>query len=125
MNVFVSVLYGEGFWVPKRRGDRLGRMLQSFLMIYQRLAGEAVKRGWNRFPMVPKSHMLAHCGVQMILEAQRGEWVINPLSTANQQQEDYIGRPSRLSRRVHMRRLHMRVLQRSLLASYQAQFEDA
>ena len=125
VNVFISVLYGEGFWVPKTRGHQLGCMLQSYMITYQRLAGESMKRGWNRFPMVPKAHMLAHCAVQMIQESQRGAWIINPLSMANQQQEDYIGRPCRLSRRVHARKLHIRVMQRSLLACHQAHCEDA
>ena len=120
MNVFIAVLYAEGFWVPSLRGKRLGMMLQSFLLIYQDCASEAVKRGINRFPLVPKSHMLAHCAFQMIEEAAKGSWIQNPISTANQQQEDYIGKPCRLSRRVHVLKIHLRVLQRSLLASHQA-----
>ena len=123
VNVFISVLYAEGFWVPARRGRRLASILQSFLLIYQECAGEALKRSMNRYPLVPKSHMLAHCAFQMMYEAQRGDWIMNPLSTANQQQEDFIGRPCRLSRRVHLRRIHLRVIQRSLLAGRQAEVD--
>ena len=122
MNVFLAVLYGEGFWIPALRGQRLGEMLRKFLLLYQKSACEAVRRGLNRFPLVPKGHMLAHCAEQMVWEGSRGRWVMNPLSMANQQQEDYIGRPSRLSRRVHASTLHVRVAQRSLLASFQALF---
>ena len=60
--------------------------------------------------------MIDHHAHTMVTQAAMSTWVENPLSTANQMQEDYIGRPSRLSRRVHASRLHTRVLQRSLLA---------
>ncbi|CAE7908201.1 unnamed protein product, partial [Symbiodinium necroappetens] len=47
MNTFISVLYGEGFWIPAERGGRLGRMLEAFMVIYQACASEAVVRGIN------------------------------------------------------------------------------
>ena len=47
-------------------------------------------------------------------------WVINPLSTSVQVQEDFIGRPSRVSRRVDARTVHQRVLDRSLICVQQA-----
>ena len=120
INTVTAVLYSEGYWIPSQRGSILARMLHGYLLQYSRLAVLAVKQGLNRWPMVPKLHMLAHTAEQMRTEAQRGSWIQNPLATANQQQEDYIGRPSRLSRRVHASQLHVRVIERSLLASWQA-----
>ena len=124
MNQYISVLYGEGFWIPAPRGEKLGHMLESYMLAYQACAYEAVLRGMSRFPMVPKAHMLAHTADEMIEQSKRGAWIINPLAAANQQQEDFIGRPCRLSRRVSVRSLHLRVIQRSLLACHQAATED-
>ena len=120
INTFISVLYSEGFWVRSRRAHVLGRMLRAFLLLYQKCARECWARGMNRFALVPKAHMLSHTAEDLIDQADKASWVINPLSTSNQQQEDYIGRPCRLSRRVHACKLHTRVLERSLLAAYQA-----
>ena len=124
MNVFISTLYSEGFWIPSERGLQLGKMLSKFLNLYGQSAVESHARGLNRFRHIPKGHMLDHTARTMQDQARSAEWIENPLSTANQQQEDYIGRPCRLSRRVHAARLHTRVLQRSLIASALA-FQDA
>ena len=117
MNMVVSTLYAEGFWVPAERGQRLGQMLRRFLVLYNRCASAALHKNLNRFALVPKCHMLSHQAEDMISQSQTSEWVVNPLSTGNQMQEDYIGRPARLSRRVHASKMHTRVIQRSLLAS--------
>eukprot|EP00439_Symbiodinium_sp_Y106_P019686 s6514_g2.t1 len=34
MNVFISTLYGEGYWIPATRGLALGRQLRKFLVMY-------------------------------------------------------------------------------------------
>ena len=124
VNNFLASLYASGFWIPKTPGLALAGMLRGYMMLYQRCACESVRRQINRFPMVPKAHMLSHCAEQMFDEAARSDWIMNPIATGNQQQEDFIGRPCRLSRRVHARRLHRRVMQRSLLAGYQALFPN-
>jgi hypothetical protein len=95
-------------------------MVRNFLIIYQRCAGWSVEKGLPWFAIVPKAHALAHQGLQLLQEASQGQWATNPLATANQMQEDFIGRPSRISRRVHARRIHTRVMERSLLAAQQA-----
>ena len=122
MNIILSVLYGEGYWIPPARAKQLGLMLRNFLMIYQECAYECLQRRLNRFILVPKIHMMAHPAEELIRDGERGLWSINPLATSNQQQEDFIGRPCRLSRRVHPKRLHTRVMERSLLASYHVLF---
>ena len=116
MNKVISTLYSEGFWIPAELGRKLGQGMVRFLVYYQECAGMCMHREICRFSFIPKTHMIAHQAYMMLWEAQHGEWIRNPLSTGNQQQEDYIGRPARLSRRVHASRAHMRVIQRSLLA---------
>ena len=120
MNIVMSTLYAEGYWIPSERGALLGKMLNKFMILYGRCSAEALARNLNRFQHVPKGHMMCHHAHTMETQAQQSRWVENPLATANQLQEDFIGRPSRLSRRVHALKLHKRVLQRSLLACAQA-----
>ena len=118
MNVAMSTLYSEGFWVPSLRGAQLGRMVQGFTKEFQWCAWLAEQRGLNRFSITPKLHMLAHQALDLVEQSASAEWAINPLATANQMQEDFVGRPCRLSRRVHPCRLHLRVLQRTLVAAH-------
>ena len=117
MNIFISSLYSEGFWIPSTKARELGMMLNRFLVLYGRCAAVALERRMDMFTLVPKGHMLDHHAFDLVRQADLGDWVENPLSTANQQQEDYIGKPCRLSRRVHASKIHLRVLQRSLLAT--------
>ena len=122
MNVFISVLYAEGFWVRAPVAKQLGAILFKFLRRYQKCCAESIKRGVNRFTLTPKSHMIAHTAEALVSEAARAEWALNPLATANQMQEDFVGKPSRLSRRVHQKRIHTRVMERCMLNVWQSLF---
>ena len=66
--------------------------------------------------MVPKGHYLMHQFLDMVAQSQRSAWVVNPLLYGVQMEEDFISRPSRLSRRVNPRTVSYRVLQRTFLA---------
>ena len=70
----------------------------------------------HRYALIPKLHMLHHSAMRMRQECEKAAYCTNPLSESVQMQEDFIGRPSRISRRVGDRVLHLRVLQRSLIA---------
>ena len=70
--------------------------------------------------MIPKLHYLSHFAVQIREQCSKSEWITNPLSTSVQTQEDYVGRPSRVSRRVDIRRLHRNVIYRCLILANMA-----
>ena len=116
MNVFLRALYRAGFWIPKEQGIRLSNLFLVFLKCYQLATAQCRERHMNRFALVPKCHMLHHTAIRMRSESQAANYCTNPLSESVQIQEDFIGRPSRLSRRVNINTLHLRVLQRSLIA---------
>ena len=120
MNVFISVLYSEGFFIPAARAKLLGNVLLKFLRGYQKCCAESIKQGVNRFSLTPKCHMIAHTAHALIAEGSKAPWALNPLATANQVQEDFVGKPSRLSRRVHQSLIHTRVMERSMLACWQS-----
>ena len=115
MNRAIGGLYRSGYWVPRAKAVQIGKWMFSFLAHYSICANITLTKGLRRFSMLPKHHMIAHDAHGLLDQASRFEWCENPVSRTNQMQEDYIGRPSRLSRRVSTRSLHGSVLLRSLI----------
>ena len=62
------------------------------------------------------SKVLHHFGLDLVHGADKNEYVLNPLAWSCQMFEDYVGRPSRLSRRVNIRQLHSNTIDRVLAA---------
>ena len=87
----------------------------SFLGHYAVCANLTMGAGKRRFAMTPKHHMLAHDAHDLLDQSLKFHWVENPLTRTNQVQEDFIGRPSRLSRRVSTRSLPNSVMMRALI----------
>ena len=69
-------------------------------------------------------HRLHHIFHRMREQGRKGPFVLNPLVVATQSDEDFIGRPSRTSRRVCSRTIVQRTLQRGLLAAYAKYVEN-
>ena len=120
LNTPMSFMYASGFWVRRARGVKLGEWILCFLQCFQRCAYLAHQQNLNRFALMPKLHFLHHDSLRLIYAPEDVEWLPNPMSRSVQQQEDYVGRPSRLSRRVAVPLIHRRVMDRSLIASFQA-----
>ena len=114
MNTAVSAMYYEGFFIRWPRAQKIAKLWLLFLQKYSLATAIVYRRGLNRFSIVPKLHMLHHGALRLLREAQRAEenstvWCINPLSESVQMEEDRIGRPSRLSRRVNPKQIHLRL----------------
>ena len=118
MNWFFSQLYGEGYWIRSEKALKLARMVQIFLLAYQRCAMLCAQANKSRLMLVPKLHMLSHVEKRLADDARRSSWCRNPLGESVQMQEDYVGRPSRVSRRVDARMVHERVINRALVATH-------
>ena len=69
---------------------------------------------------MPKTHYIHHGALDILNTAQRSTFVINPLAFSNQTQEDFVGRAARISRRVAVPLVHLRVIQRCLICAYQS-----
>ena len=108
-------MYHAGYWIRRDRRTRLAQMLLRFLALYAKCADIALRARRRRFPIMPKLHMMAHCAVELHRQAAVAAWVQTPLSMTNQIQEDFIGRPSRISRRANIRSLLSSLLTRSLV----------
>ena len=122
MNTAIASLYSEGVFIRRDRAERIGKFWLLFLQKYSMAARLVYAKGKSRFAIVPKLHMLHHGALKLLREAEKAHtngtlWTSNPLSESVQMQEDYIGRPSRLSRRVNPQQIHARVCQRSLIST--------
>lgn len=106
-------MYFAGFWIPRDQGVRLGKWILTFLQSYHRCAVLAFQAGQNRWPLMPKLHYMHHDALKLIHCPAHAKWLINPLATSDQMQ-------ARLSRRVSVQQIHLRVAQRSLINAYTA-----
>ena len=110
-------LYSEDLWLTSETADSIGRRGLRFLGIYMRLATMCYKDGIALFAYMPKAHAVHHIFDQLLTSAQSQPMVENPMAFGVQMDEDFIGKCSRLSRRVGPSQAIVRVLERSLWAA--------
>ena len=115
-NACLRGLYMSGVWLRSREGHALALNGIRFLAGYGRLAKMAFSAGIRRFVLLPKHHFFHHIMVDMM--GSSNNWVLNPLIHSVQLQEDFIGKPSRVSRRVSAKVHALRTLQRVLFAMF-------
>lgn len=120
MNRALICLYKSGFWLKKATAQYVSSLLWAFLSYYATCADITLRQRQKRFAMAPKVHMVAHAAAELDEHCGKSDWAINPLAYSNQIQEDYIGRPSRLSRRVNPRSVHRSVMFRALIEYHRA-----
>ncbi|OLQ14679.1 hypothetical protein AK812_SmicGene1179 [Symbiodinium microadriaticum] len=114
---FMKVLLEASLWMSATEAVAAGNAGLHFLRCYQKAAELSYQAKALRFNMTPKLHCFHHVSLGLILTARRCDNVLNPLSRATFQDEDYIGRVSRLSRRISPRLLCLRTIQRYLIAT--------
>ena len=93
------LLYEAGFWMPASAASEAGEHGMRFCMLMLGLLGLRCRRP-IKIPMVPKSHYLHHSFRALVLAARSCKFVVNALATSVQLDEDFIGKVSRVSRRV-------------------------
>ena len=112
-------LYEGDAFLPSETARQLGEQGLRFLRRYSALADMALQSGQALFLIIPKVHVLQHAFlVDLVLAADRGPWVVNPICYSVQQSEDYIGRNSRTSRKVHPTQAARRTIERHLVLAY-------
>ena len=105
-------LLGSLFFVSSEDCEYVVTSGHEFLMRYQRLAALAYHRQLCLYKFKPKIHYLNHVFLTM-----KDQWLlcgsaINPLGEATFMSEDFVGRTSRISRRVSPRAVAQKTLQR-------------
>jgi hypothetical protein len=121
---FLRRLYHEEVWIPSNTAS----VIADKGLLFLRKHGEAIRMAFgssrNLFLQMPNLHRFHHIAFQLKWQSQSTDFVFNALALSSQSDEDFIGRPSRISRRVHARTVVERTLQRSLEAAY-AKWVDA
>lgn len=125
MNECLSDLYNQDLWIESSQAIIIARKGLQFLSIYTQLARDAFEAKQALWALIPKSHMLHHAFLTgMLLPAQKQPRVVNPMAFGCQLSEDFVGRPSRITRRVSSRLPVKRSMQRYLRASYDAWVQE-
>lgn len=112
-------LYRSDLWLEPAQCNLVAELGFKFLRRYAQMASLAQRTGRCLFVLQPKIHCLHHFMVELLDASNRNVRGLNPLGKSCQPSEDFIGRPSRLARRVTAQRpvLH-RIMDRYLLSTY-------
>lgn len=121
INECLEQLYKEDLWLDASTSHDIARKGLRFMELYAKLARHAHGNRRALWIIMPKAHACHH----IFLECMDAvEFHINPLAFSVQVSEDYIGKKSRLARRVDTKQVVARVLERSLQGA-RKQWEDA
>jgi len=124
IETFLRGLYSYELWIPSAAAIEISSHGLSFLRLYGHGAKQSYDMTRRLFLMQPNLHRLHHIAWHLGEDARKMDFVPNPLAWSTQPEEDYIGRPSRVSRRVSPRLPIQRTIQRSLIAAHAA-YRDA
>jgi len=108
-------MYASDLWLERDLARSIGGDGMEFLCQFQRLAHESFNQGKALFPYLPKTHIVHHT---MLECCDTVCTTLSPLAFGVQVDEDFIGKKSRLARRVAPTQVILRVLQRSLQVAY-------
>ena len=119
MNAFFRDLYLAEVFIPPAVAIPMAESGLRFLRRFAWLSAQALKLRKALWLLTPKAHVLHHLLLEdTLLPAKQGKAPLNILCHSVQQDEDFIGRPSRLSRKVEPRHASLRCIQRHLESSY-------
>eukprot|EP00438_Fugacium_kawagutii_P006111 Skav219830 [mRNA] locus=scaffold1238:601373:602779:+ [translate_table: standard] len=109
----LQMLNYHGLWLERSCARALYISVMTLLRGYSVLARAAINLQIRAFLIKPKHHSLHHLAMALKLELQKGATLIfSPQSACCSMNEDYIGRISRLSRRVGFKHCDLRVIHR-------------
>ena len=112
-NSFLKKLYGAEAWLTPDEALQVSGLGFRFLRRYSQCALLAFQRNLRLWAIQPKAHACAHIFAALAEGARKG-LTLNALCTSVQQDEDFIGRNSRLSRHVNQAHVAERVVDRYL-----------
>eukprot|EP00438_Fugacium_kawagutii_P009434 Skav202045 [mRNA] locus=scaffold1138:363163:364701:- [translate_table: standard] len=115
---FMHLLFTCSFFLTETEAWQLIQAGQSFLNAYMKLATLSYNRPLCLWKLKPKLHMLAHIVHTALCQFRKGTTcVINPVAESTFMCEDFIGKVSRLSRRVSAKQHGKKILQRYMVAA--------
>ena len=121
---FFSKSFREDVWMDRLKALELSYHGFAFLRLHGRCAQRAHASGRALFLFMPNLHRLHELFFCLYDQAQIADKCLNSMIWNCQIEEDYIGRPSRTSRRVGVQQVIRRTMERCLQSAY-AKFIDA
>ena len=119
LNGCMKGLYCADLFVPPDEAKAIAENGLRFLRRMAWLSQRAKVNDQSLWLLTPKMHALHHLLLEdMLLPAQAGKAPMNPVGLSTQQDEDFIGKNSRVSRKVDPRTCSKRCIQRFMQASY-------
>ena len=119
LNAMFSRFFQGGFFLDKAECLYSSSCGLEFLATYCFMAQQMFDIGQpSLFPLYPKLHSMHHMMIRPRAEALEFGFSQNPMSCSCQLDEDVIGRVSRLSRRVSIRTVMWRTLERYLIGCF-------
>lgn len=110
---FIGICHSHGLWLPNSCAAVAWRSGIKSLRAYSWLARFCMQKKLKLYALRPKFHSFAEMVYEMRGHTERGvQWVLSPVTYNCEMNEDFIGRISVLSRRVHTGLQIKRVLQR-------------
>ena len=116
---FMHILFHSSYWLTESEGWQLIQSGCGFLKAYVKLAEKAHAKGLCLWSLKPVIHLLAHI-VHTALQQYRADTtcVINPVAESTFMCEDFVGRVSRLSRRVNAKQHGRKIMYRYMVAAH-------
>ena len=120
MGQFMRILFKSPYFLKEEMGEKDASTAilagSRFCRLYVDLARATLNRKLCLFKVKPKSHMLCHIVRKMFNEYQVDpHGVVNPVAFSTFQCEDFVGRVSRISRRVSARTHGPKIMNRYLV----------
>ena len=126
IELFLKGIYSHEVWIPRSAAETICARGLLFLRLYGRGAMLCHQRNRSLFMLQPNLHRLDEIIADMkaVLADPGVERIMNPLTASTQADEDFIGKPSRVSRRVAARTIIRRTFQRSMIV-YKDEYTNA
>ena len=114
---FMKALFGSGFFLEGANLQHAVQGGEGFLYAYRNLVAWSHEKSLCLFALKPKLHLLNHLVYELHASHQKQIVAVSPLAESTFQCEDFVGRTSRLSRRVSPSLASLKVLYRYLTAA--------
>ena len=118
INLFFKSLSRHELWIPRDQALELAQLGFDFLRYYGMCAQQAHSEGRALFMFMPNLHRMHHVFCDLLDQSRCADYCLSPAATMCPMEEDFIGRPSRVSRRVSPQTISLRTLRRALQAAY-------
>ena len=111
-----DLMYHHGLWLQRLCAVTLYSHFSVLLAGYKKCARLVLDLQHTGFGLKPKFHGIAHLKYSLRSDLKNNaELILNPMHAGNEQNEDKVGKTSRLSKRISTRTITISILQQYLL----------